>query len=625
MKLSDAETQELIELVGKCHRDADDSFLEQTQIESPFPKQRGALLSNPWPIYQEFFEGKHWQRMGKMPAWKSCPVDNRVFAICEGMTTFLTDNRAKAQFMPVETDDAALANKVQATWNLWCSQVGYDAQTPLAVLDSRKFGGGWLTLKRDKAAPLGQRLEMVHPDMVRVDPDCTAADYLSGKGPSYLIYEYMAPFGDLKAQFTEVDFDNDFDPKWMLNQGTSFFDRVARAVGINSNATNHAVTVPVYELWIRDNATIVFEEELGESVVVKRKPKYKGGRRIIVSGGKLLVDEKNPYKHGGFPFIPILAYPETSKFYCAGDVQNIIGPQVTLNRYHQLTYDTTVKAGGGLLLVDPRAGLTADMITNDPFQIVEVTGLDVNRALRFEKFPAPSRHITEQISVLGKVIDDAAGMHDISRGTYTPGNKTAQEIAALTESDKTRVRKAARWLAWANEQIARQWLSNAAQWPGWEVFVRIAGDTDTEETLVSMAGDDLKSRDENGDLSSAMKFDVLIADSSTLPTYFQERKQMALDLFDRQVIDPEALLQMLEFPGWRAIVARMNAQAPPPPDPMAGGGDPMMAQEMPQEMPPPDMASPEDDMMQAVQEVAAQTGLPVEQVMAMVMQGEGGM
>lgn len=627
----------LIELVSRCHSDAQDAFKEQTQIESPFPRQRGAILENPWPIYQEFFEGKHWQRMGRMPGWKSCPVDNRVFAICEGMTTFLTDNRAKAQFMPVESDDAELSDKIQSVWNLWASRAGYDSQQSLSVLDSRKFGIGWLTLKRDKAGFLGQRLVVTSPDMVRVDPDCTAADYLSGVGPSYLVYEYTAPLGDLKAQFKSIDFDNEFDPEWVPNGGVNFFDRVARAIGFNSNTKNPAITVPVFELWLKDETVTVFEQDIADKTIVRAKKKYPGGRRLIVAGGKVLLDEPNPYKHGEFPFTPILAYPETTKFYCAGDVQNILGPQVMLNRYHQLIFDSTVKSGGGIMTVDPAAGVTADMITNDPFQIIEVTKPGwVDKAIRFDQFPAPSRHITEQISVVSKVIDDAAGMHDISRGTYTPGNKTAQEIAALTESDKTRVRKASRWIAWANERIARQWLSNIAQWSDWETFVRIADSDEPDDMLVQVTGDDLKKRDGDKLTDEAIKFDVMIADSSTLPTYFQERKQMALDLFDRQVIDAEALLSMLDFPGWRGIIQRLKGEqeraaqaqaeaAPQMTDPtQMTPQDPAMAA-MPADAGAPmgePMANPEDDMVQAIMQVAAQTGLPPEEVAAAVMQGE---
>lgn len=638
------EQEEVVRLVQRCHAESVQAKTDQTVIESPFPGHRGALLENPWPIFQEFYEGKQWRRMGRMPGWKSTPAGSEPFQVTESMTTFITDNRAKALFIPTETDDSLLSDRVQATWNLWCGKGGYDIKQSLSVLDSRKFGLGWLKLKFDEDALLGQKLVVVNPDSVLVDPDCTVDSFIADGGPTYLIHEYMAQLGDLAKQF---DLDPEgFDTKWSPSAGGGMFDRVLKFFerGI-SLAKNPAVSVPVYELWITDTSEIVFDEDIGDYTVTKAKKKYNGGRRIIVAGGRVLHDEANPYDHGQFPFTPIFAYPESGKFYCAGDIQNIIGGCVMLNRTRQQLFDSTIKSGGILALVNPKYGLDVDSITNDPVQVHEVT--DVAQALRMEQFPQPARHLFNFADTLARDIDNTAGIHDISRGVYTPGNKTAQEVAALTESDKTRVRKAARMLAWANERIATQWLSNCAQNNDFEVFVRIHDKQDGTPIPMTLNGSELRKMGEDGELSKdALQFDITIADSSTLPTYFQEKKQMAMDFFDRKVIDEEALLETVEFPGWRAITARMKeaaakqaAQAPQtPPNAPQGGGAPMAppqemapAQGMPTDTPIPAEGGgmpglpegmTEEEFMIGAQEVANEQGVPIEQVIAMAMGGQ---
>jgi hypothetical protein len=605
--MNEVETQALVDLVSKCHKEAVEARKEQTQIESPFPGQGAGLIDSPWAIYDEFYRGKHWQRMGRQPTWKSSPKDNKCFQVVESMTTFITDNRAKAQFLPMETEDVELANKVQAAWNAWATKQSYDVKQTLGVKDSRKFGLGWLYLCYDPVAK-EQKLKVLPPESVLVDPDTTVDTYLGGEEPAYLVYEYIAQVGDLKEQFPKADWDN-FDVKWSPSASIGMFDRIRRFIGWGTSAVNNpASSTPVYELWIRDDTVEFREEDLGgDEVAVIAKKKYKGGRRIIVAGNLVLFDGENPYKHGQFPFTPIFAYPESGKMYCAGDVELILAPQVMLNRMQQLLYDSTVKRGGGIALVNRKYGMSADMITNAPMTVAEVT--DVDRAMKFEQWPDVPRHVFNYIDTLYRVIDDTAGVHDISRGAYTPGNKTAQEIAALTESDKTRVRLAARILTWVNERIARQWLRNAAQWNEWEMFLRIAGD-DGEEQTVTLNGDQLRKMDE-GDLTEDMiDFDVLVSDSSTLPSYFQERRQMAMDLFQMQVIDDQALLETLEFPGWRAILSRkqalMEQQAQmqaatqgAPQEPAVQPGTPpegMMPEMMPEEMMAAEDAMPTEGM-----------------------------
>jgi hypothetical protein len=420
---------------------------------------------------------------------------------------------------------------------------------------------------------------------------------------------------------------------------------------ISRTVSNPAQTIPVYELWIRDPSTETWEEEFGDSIIKKRGLKYKGGRRIIVCGGVVLEDGANPYVHGEFPFAPVHCYPETGRFYGPSDISLLLNPQVTINRYNQLLYDSTLKAGGAIVLTNHRYGVSPEMITNDPVQVIDCG--DVNAALRMERFPAPSRHIMDHQATIKMAAQDVAGLHDISLGRFTPGNKTAGEISALTESDSTRIRLAAKWHTWALTRIGEQWLSNARQYGDFSWIVRVAGD-DGEMEPVEFSGKMLKE----------LEFDIAVADFAMLPDSQQERKQLAIQLRTMQVIDDEELLKTLEWPNYKSVMVRvkkandeamaaqMAAQAPQGPP----GGAPEGAPEAPPEgdippemlmqmlgqdqgqMPPDmgagqgqtgmmgaDMMGPQlpdgmtDQDLLALQDAADQTGFSVGELLAMVM------
>jgi hypothetical protein len=531
----------ILNLFHRCMDEAVSARQHQTEIPSPFPGEIGVTYKDPWPIYEEFYRGDQWKRMGRMPGWKSQPVDNIGFVVVQSNTTFLCDNKPKVEYLPNHSDEYERAAVVNAGFTYWWDRDGGNITDALAVADSRKFGVGWLHLKWD-AKKRQQVMECIHPENIYVDPDCTAETYFND-GPTYLIYEYMAQVGDILSAYPKAD------PEQLVarrNTNEGFFERIREMFGSGSSyPKNPASSVVVHELWIRDPSTVEWDEDMGDLTVSKRREKYPGGRVITIAGDQVLSDVENPYDHGLFPWAPVHCYPASDRFYSTGDLTGLLNPQVMVNRYNQLLFDTTVKSGGGIALVNKKMGLGKYDITNDPIQVREV--LDVERALRFVSFPSPSRHMMDHINIIKGTADDTAGLHDYSKGRPVPGNKTANEVSMLFESDKTRVRQAARWHARAITRIGVMWLSNARQFGDFKWIVRLHGSGETVEfTPKVLKGLDL---------------DLSVADFAQLPDRQQDRKQLALQLFSAQVIDPEELLKTLEWPNYEGVLARMQGAA----------------------------------------------------------------
>jgi hypothetical protein len=600
----------LLNLLSECYTEAYKSREEDIAITlpmAPFTEDR-----HPWKLYQDFYDGRQWDRLGRFPSWKSRPVNNLCFRAVESYSTLLTDNRPSIDVLPQEMGDYNLARIIKAGVEHWWDREDMDVKVASVVKLSRIYGVGWLHLHDDSK---GSKCDVVHPENILVDPDCTVENY----DPTYLIHEYRVQVGDLMANYKKdaygevINYDQDFNPDWTVGSHKSEGNIIQKVFSqFRRGTVNPAKSCTAYRLLIRDTSKVTFDEEIDGMLVTKRKQKFPKGRVVLCAGGVVLEDKGNKYNHKQFEYVPVFAYPVPGKFYGPGDIQNIISQQISLNFMSQLIADGTKKSGGGIVLVNPNFGMTKDMVTNDVMQVHEVQ--DVQRAMNLTQFPSPPRHIFNYIDVLEREASDAIGLHDISNGTFTPGNKTAQEIAVIAESDKTRVRMATRWLSWSIRMLGRQLLSNMAQFDGWEYFVRVAGsyeeDTDTSvEADVSFSSATFKGFDDE-----ALTFDIRVEEGSTLPNNQNERMQMATALFGQAVIDEEEYLKTLNWPNYKAVLARvkgakaeMAAQQAQMQPPQQGGGGM-----------PPTPAPAEGQMSDALQ-----SGLPPDlppELLAMIME-----
>jgi len=612
-----------IPLLSSCYKESKRFREKDTKTTNPFT---GAELSNPWYYYDRMYRGFMYDLMSNMASWASRPYKNIVAMAVESMTTMLTDNNPAVSIVPRESADSNLAEVVKAAVEHWWDIEQAQGKIALAVKSSRIFGIGWLRTYYDESKKR-MRVQTVPADSVWVDPDCTVEEF----DPNWLIFESRMSKAALMALYPDGDY-KDFDTGWTAVMGSdrsNTYDRYA------DNSSSPAKTCAVYELWYKDNTLEDWEKDLGDSTAKGKKLKYKGGRRLVYAGGQCLKDEKNPYDHGEIPFTPVHAYPVPGRFYGFGDVQNVMNIQVMRNRMSQFIFDQTMKSGGGFILVGKGSGIDPNKVTNAPIQVLPCK--DVSQ-FRVERAPAPSRHVFDYIGMLDKDADDVIGIHDISRGVFTPGNKTANEVAVMAESDRTRVRMASRWLTWALRRVLRQVLSGWVQWDNSKMMVRIAGKDlipdaespdgmSTADRYEEFSGSRLKRMGEDGKLTKDnIEFDIVIADTSTLPASQQEKNNLIGMLLQMGVIAPPDVLKykLLDIPHAAEIMAdheREASQAPPqgamPPGAMPPPEGEMPPMEAPAEPDPsmmgamgplPEGMSPEM-LMQMVEQIASETGL----------------
>jgi hypothetical protein len=190
---------------------------------------------------------------------------------------------------------------------------------------------------------------------------------------------------------------------------------------------------------------------------------------------------------------------------------------------------------------------------------------------------------------------------------------------------------AARFLGIAIEALVALWLSNVAQFEDKPTILRITDDDGVPESVETNPADMLRTdvaADDTGEVIdwNLLALDIKVADTSTLPARQQELAQQATVLAQGGMIDRENLLETLDWPDRKAMLARMNAkeaaaaQAPPPNAPPspdgAPTGEPQHEGEPSGEMPP--------EVMQEIMAMAAEQGIDPQEIMDAIAAQMGG-
>ena len=533
----------------------------QISIEDPIPGNSATLIEDPWPMFKRFYDGKHYQDNMPKATWGHYPRTSKPFQGVETLTTLITDQNSHIDFVPTNGNFDKLASKVQTAFNWWRFNVGWDMVHTLSVRDSRVYGIGWLHLEAKEDAKLGIAVEAIPPDQILVAPGTTFQDFVNGDMPPYLIWEYSAQKGELKQKFeTPVAGDwSDFRDDWTPD--TSASDQTKRIVRPVFDDTYEQATsvVPVYEMWKLDDELVSWTQDVNDTIELQiSKLAHPNGVRQIWAGGILLWQEDNAYPDGRFPFMPIPTYPMTDGLYSQSDIGLVLSDTVMWDNAQRILADTILKSGGGKTLVNPRKGPKAKVINNDVAQVIECN--DVSNYLAQVPYPAPPRYLTDWAQSWTDSANDAVGSHEISQGVYQPGNRTAQEVAALTESDRTRVRAAVRVLSAVDQVLASMWVKMLAASDGWEAFIQVTDDLGDTQTQV-FSPNDLKVADEMGQVTEEdIEFDIIVEPGSTLPTRQQDNFNTVMQLFQLGIADAQAVLEAIDFPGKKALQARIQQQ-----------------------------------------------------------------
>jgi hypothetical protein len=564
------EEQELVQFVYRLFEDA---------------RKARADVENIWKENWKAYRGRDKQ---KLPKYKKKARLNICFSIVEAILPWLTERKPEIIYVPTEEGDVDNAEAMQKVVdNLW-SRLGIQSILGRQAKAGLIFGKGFLKVPWDVDADGGigdVGVKYVSPFKIYPDPDCQSPDI---QDCMYVIESYPLDLGTIRRLFPErgrlVKPDSEMS---QVYPGEYFEPETARhdtddVVTAGSNwRSKGRLRARIVECWFKDDTMEILKEQDDDgNEVVKEVPRYPGGRVVTVANGVLLADRPNPYEDGNFPYVHFDDYDNLDEdgieedagtgFWPISEVEQLIPIQNTMDDIIRRVLDNMALMGNMQWVVDEESNVNTQTLTNQPGLIVRKRrGTEVRR----EKPPDMPNYIMNLLTLLPTWGETVTGIHDVSQGRRPQGITAAAAIAELQEAGQARIRLKSRGLEKTVKNLGEMIKSRIMQFYTEERVIRIIGPDKKVEFMPFDA------RLIQGD------FDVMVEAGSSLPVSKAGRYNQATELRKMNVIDDEAYLEAIDWPGRDKILQRMGKLVQPGPGASAGpapGGAPPVNQISPE-------------------------------------------
>lgn len=409
------------------------------------------------------------------------------------------------------------------------------------VDDALRLGNGYWKFGYDQEAYDGEgdvSVTRVSPYSVYVDPNCT--DLTTFENCRYIIYVVPRDTKYIELKYgKKVEADN----KDSSSSYESLYRQQKAYIADKSNSTNS--TVLVYECWVREPYTEEIPDTDGEKMVKYRM------RCITCTQSVLLRDVNDPLK--GSDGKPFNEFPfESYQVNCMpGDIyaDGIIKQQKDLidqaNRRLSQIADNASRMTNPRIMA-PRGSIIPEEFSDIPGEIVEYTVLG-QQGMKPEIMQGVSVASDAMMLVefSTKRAQDAAGIHDVSRGILPPGVSSGRQLELAQAADTMVLGPCIRDLEDFLKRSAKKILKIVKNKYPSEREVVIKGKRGSLENL-HIIPDDINFSDVNVEISS------FLANTKA------GRQDILLELKRDGILDPETALEFYEFPDIDSIVERLH-------------------------------------------------------------------
>jgi hypothetical protein len=299
------------------------------------------------------------------------------------------------------------------------------------------------------------------------------------------------------------------------------------------------------------------------------RPKYPGGRLVMIAGGKVLLrDIPNPFQISGFPYAMWKDY-NTGGFWGQGESIALKDAAIASNRILSQVYDILEKIGNPSYMLKKGAGINAQSIKNKPGSIIPMDEMDALKPL--EKPPIPPEFL-QLWEILRKAMGEVSGVNDSVQGQLPASNTAFATMDQLQESGAAPIRLKVRNLETGITRIGKLRIQLIQQWDNGSRPIRERDDNlpplappqdeDADPTVVQPAGavEAKWKRYSQADLQGTVEFGVVpISSLSTSPAGAWNRW---MSMYDKkpQLVDRRWWHQKFRIEGWRTELPRMEAQ-----------------------------------------------------------------
>lgn len=547
-----------------------------------------------WIDFYKMFRGRQWKEV--RPSYRNSEVLNLVFQTIQSMVPILTDSRPKLEFLPTVPAEFELADILtKVAENDWLHNNWLEVLTEI-IYDAHFYGTGfgYLGFNPDAEMGLGS-IEFESADPFYIFPDPQARD-VNGKRTKHFIHAEPVDISQLKREYPDkaqyiaadvIDFsqgDKADIYQVMFKSPTDSKLIVEGPSGYDSIAKNQALKITVYfkdddydemeQIELNDDGTPK-NDETGNPVnkLVKQK-KYPTGRKIVAAGGVLLEDGACEFEDGMFPYLKLTNYMLPREFWGMGDVEQIDGPQKTINKLISFTLDVMTLMGNPIWVVGTQANIDTDNLFNKPGLIVETDAPDQVRREPGVDMPP---FVLQLLDRYKQYIDGITGQTDLSRGVEPSDITAASAISDLQQAQQTRLRLKSRHIDAFLNDFGKLYVSRVFQFYSVPRIVRVSGDQNASsffhfhiekfdkqdeqgQTITQRVAHITNSKGETKSIEITGDFDVKVSTGSSLPFAKEAKGDMGMKLFQLGVIDAEELLKNLDYPNYEAVLQRTQQQ-----------------------------------------------------------------
>ncbi len=343
---------------------------------------------------------------------------------------------------------------------------------------------------------------------------------------------------------------------------------IANFFGSAQDQTTTDSMVMICEIWVKDRTEESVEVEQKkegseETEVVKvSRPKYTGFIRRVTacSGGTVVLsDDNNPninptidqeeamstYLYDKFPFTLATSIEDSVSAWGQSDGEQLEGLQKEFAKtLSQFSYykDKAVRPK----IINPKdSGLDNSQFTN-AYGVLNPSSASVAQGISYLEMN--NNALMSEISGALKLIQDlfflVSGTFELEQAQT--GNVTAYKaIAALLEHAATMMRGKIRSYQMLIRERGRMYLSHVQNFYAEERWITF--EDEGQDQTIAIRGQDM-----------IVPAKLTVVSGSTLPRAEMQRREEAIALADKQMIDQEELLRVLDWPNRAAVLKRMK-------------------------------------------------------------------
>ncbi len=317
---------------------------------------------------------------------------------------------------------------------------------------------------------------------------------------------------------------------------------------INANATNEP-GVTVMEAWLREHQTI---EDDDAPYGYRTEECW---RVVVVAGSHILMDEPatSLWSHGRHPYSRYVC-ADIGEFWGFSTVELLIPTQRSINRLLAAMEQNTLLTGNPTLVDDNRSGISRTQATNRPGQRFTV---GAGSKVDWLKPPPMSQMMPELVRYMLQRMEAVSGLAAVTRGGSMPGRNAQGVMDAMQEAAFVRIRmeliQLQLTLTDAGKLKAALIVENYTE----QRNMAIIG-PDGAQKMLSIQPRHFLIPTMDGEIP--LEYTLLVDAGASEHTGRKAREDQYLSLANMGIIDGEAVLEGLDFPGRAEITKRMQAK-----------------------------------------------------------------